>query len=205
MTKKLASILSAIFHPFLITLYSFLLIFISGSYIAYLPNSIKLIILMVVLLNTLIIPIISLLILKRLGLIKSFYLEKHRERIIPIVITSIPYFFTLYLMAKLPVPQVLVRIIEGGVVVLIVAAIVSYWWKISLHLMGIGGLTGFLLACSLNNYFNAIPFLVATVIVAGLLASARLKNGDHNPLQVYIGFMLAFCLIFVLNGFDVRL
>lgn len=198
MTKKLASILSAIFHPFLITLYSFLLIFISGSYIAYLPNSIKLIILMVVLLNTLIIPIISLLILKRLGLIKSFYLEKHRERIIPIVITSIPYFFTLYLMAKLPVPQVLFRIIEGGVVVLIVAAIVSYWWKISLHLMGIGGLTGFLLACSLNNYFNAIPFLVVTFIVAGLLASARLKNGDHNPLQVYVGYMAGICLVFTL-------
>lgn len=196
MTQKVANFLSAIFHPFLITLYSFLLIFISGSYITFLPNSIKLIILMVVLFNTLLIPIISLLILKRLGLIKSFYLEKHRERIVPIIITSIPYIFTLYLMAKLPVPQVLVRIIEGGVLILLVAAIISYWWKISLHLMGMGGLTGFLIACAYKNYFNAIPFVIVVLIVSGLLASARLNNGDHQPSQVYIGYLVGFCLVF---------
>ena len=109
MTQKLANVLSVIFHPFLITLYSFLLIFLSGSYITFLPNSIKLVILIVVLFNTLLIPLISLFILKRLGLIKNFYLEKHRERIVPIIITTIPYLFTLYLMAKLPVPQVLLK------------------------------------------------------------------------------------------------
>ncbi|MGE0078550.1 MAG: hypothetical protein AB7S48_11870 [Bacteroidales bacterium] len=196
MTHKLASVLSVIFHPFLVTLYSFLLIFSSGSYISFLPSSIKLVIMMVVLLNTFLIPIISLVIIKRLGLIKSFYLEKHRERIIPIVITSIPYFFTLYLLAKLPVPHILVRIIESGIIILLVAAIVSYWWKISLHLMGIGGLTGFLFACTYNNYFNAIPFIVIALMVSGLLASARLSNGDHKPSQVYLGFFTGVCIVF---------
>lgn len=196
MTSRLANVLSGIFHPFLITLYSFLLIFSSGSYIAFLPNSIKLVILMVVALNTLLIPVISLVILKRLGLIKTFYLEKHRERIVPIVITSIPYFFTLYLLAKLPVPHILVRIIESGIIILFVAAVVSYWWKISLHLLGIGGLTGFLFACSYNNYFSAIPFIVLVLLVAGSLASARLKNGDHKPSQVYAGFVSGCVLTF---------
>jgi len=197
MTTKLANILSGIFHPFLITLYSFILIFVSGTYITYLPNSIKLIILIVVLFNTLLIPIISLFILKRLGLIKSFYLEKHRERIVPIIITSIPYFFTLYLMARLPVPQVLLKIIESGVLVLLVAALISYWWKISLHLMGIGGLSGFLLACAAQNYFSALPLIIIAFIVAGLLASARLKNGDHKPAQVYAGYLVGLTIVFV--------
>lgn len=197
MTTKLAKILSVIFHPFFITLYSFMLIFISGSYITYLPNSIKLIILIVVFFNTLLIPIISLFILKRLGLIKSFYLEKHRERIVPIIITSIPYFFTLYLMARLPVPQVLLKIIESGVLVLLVAALISYWWKISLHLMGIGGLSGFLLASATQNYFNALPLIMIVFVVAGLLASARLKNGDHKPAQVYAGYLAGLTLVFV--------
>lgn len=197
MTTKLATILSVIFHPFLMTLYCFLLVFVSGSYITYLPNSIKLIILIVVLFNTLLIPIISLFILKRLGLIKSFYLEKHRERIVPIVITSIPYFFTLYLMARLPVPQLLLKIIESGVIVLLVAALISYWWKVSLHLMGIGGLSGFLLACAVQNYFSALPLIIISFFVAGFLASARLKNGDHNPAQVYAGYLTGLVIIFV--------
>lgn len=197
MTTKLANILSGIFHPFLITLYSFILIFVSGTYITYLPNSIKLIILIVILFNTLLIPIISLFILKRLGLIKSFYLEKHRERVVPIIITSIPYFFTLYLMARLPVPQVLLKIIESGVVVLLVAALISYWWKISLHLMGIGGLSGFLFACAAQSYFRALPLIMIAFTVAGILASARLKNGDHKPAQVYAGYLVGFTIVFV--------
>lgn len=196
MTDKVAKILSGIFHPFLITLYSFILIFISGSYITYLPNSIKLIILTVILFNTLLIPILSLLILKKLGLIKSFYMEKHKERIVPIIITSIPYVFTLYLLARLPVPPVLIKIIEGGVMVLLFSAIISYWWKISLHLMGLGGLTGFLLACSYNNYFDAIFLIIISFLIAGFLSAARLKNGDHTPSQVYVGFLLGFCLVF---------
>lgn len=114
----------------------------------------------------------------------------------PIIITSIPYIFTLYLMAKLPVPQVLLRIIEGGVIVLIVAAIISYWWKISLHLMGLGGLTGFLIASAIHNYFNAIPLVVVAFLISGFLASARLKNGDHRPAQVYVGYLLGFSLVF---------
>jgi len=197
MTTKLANILSVIFHPFLITLYSFLLIFISGSYITYLPSSIKLIMLIVIFFNTLLIPIISLFILKRLGLIKSFHMEKHRERIVPIIITSIPYFFTLYLMARLPVPQVLLKIIESGVLVLLVAALISYWWKISLHLMGIGGLSGFLLASATQNYFSALPLIMIVFVVAGLLASARLKNGDHKPAQVYTGYLVGLTIVFV--------
>ena len=197
MTVKFANILSAVFHPFLITFYSFLLVFISGSYITYLPSSIKLIMLIVIFFNTLLIPIISLFILKKLGLIKSFYLEKHRERIVPIIITSIPYFFTLYLMARLPVPQVLLKIIESGVLVLLVAALISYWWKISLHLMGIGGLSGFLLASATLNYFSVLPLIMIVFVVAGLLASVRLKNGDHKPAQVYAGYLTGLTIVFV--------
>jgi len=197
MTTKLATILSVIFHPFLITFYSFVLIFISGSYITYLPNSIKFVILIVVLFNTLLIPIISLLILKRLGLIKSFHLEKHRERIVPIIITSIPYFFTLYLMVRLPVPLVLLKIIESGVIVLLIAALISYWWKISLHLMGLGGLSGFLLACATQSYFSALPLIMISFIVSGLLSSARLNNGDHKPAQVYAGYLVGLTIVFI--------
>lgn len=100
-------------------------------------------------------------------------------------------------MARLPVPQVLLKIIESGVLVLLVAALISYWWKISLHLMGIGGLSGFLLACTDHNYFSALPLIMIVFVVAGLLASARLKNGDHKPAQVYAGYLVGLTIVFV--------
>lgn len=100
-------------------------------------------------------------------------------------------------MARLPVPQVLLKIIESGVFVLLVAALISYWWKISLHLMGVGGLSGFLLACATMNYFKALPFIMIAFVVAGLLASARLKSGDHEPAQVYGGYLIGLAIVFV--------
>lgn len=198
MSSKLANFISVIFHPFFLTLYSFILVFTSGSYIAFLPNSIKLVILIVVVFNTLLIPLISLFIFKKLKIISSYHLQNNRERIFPIIITIIPYVFTLYLVAKLPVPYILVRIVMASILLLIFGAIVSIWWKISLHLIGIGGLTGFLIACAYLDFFNSLPLIVASIIVSGLLASARLKNGDHSPSQVYVGFIAAFCLVFAL-------
>ncbi len=195
MTSKFSNIFSVVFHPFLITLYCFLVLFGSGSYVTFLPGTIKLVMLIVVLFNTFLIPIISLFILKKLGLIKNFYLEKHRERIIPIAITSIPYIFTLYLMAKLPVPPILVRIVASGILVLIIAAVVSYWWKISLHLLGIGGLSGFLFACMYSNFFSALPLLMVVFLISGFLAAARMFNGDHTPTQVYAGYLAGFTTV----------
>jgi len=73
--------------------------------------------------------------------------------------------------------------------------IISYWWKISIHLVGIGGLIGFLIAFSLRLYTDVLLSLIIAILIAGMLASARLYSKAHKPLQVYSGFLLGFVIM----------
>ncbi len=127
--------------------------------------------------------------LKRLGTVKSIELFHHRERVFPIVMVIIPYVFTLLLLIRLQVPEIFIKIVQGGILAMIIAATVSYWWKISLHMVGIGGVTGFIIAGLILHYFTSLNLLVVVVVLSGLLASARLVRGDHCPSQVYTGYL----------------
>lgn len=68
---------------------------------------------------------------------------------------------------------------------LLILAIVTKFWKISLHMAAIGGLLVIFYAFSF--YEN---FFLLVILLAGALGSARLQLGAHNSLQVYAGFSL---------------
>jgi membrane-associated phospholipid phosphatase len=78
----------------------------------------------------------------------------------------------------------------GASINLAIALVVSIWWKISLHMIGIGGLVGLFFALSTRIYFEITTYLIAAVAIAGIVAWARLRLNTHNPPQVYVGFIL---------------
>ena len=65
----------------------------------------------------------------------------------------------------------------------------SKFWKISLHLIGIGGVLGVFLALQIIKG-GLLNLIVALILVSGILAFARLKEKAHSPAQVYAGFLL---------------
>jgi len=189
MTFKPDRWLSILLHPLFMMCYAFLTLYLSASYISFLPDSYKRLLFIALFLNTIIIPTFILMLLKRLGTVKSIELFHHRERVFPIVMVIIPYVFTLLLLIRLQVPEIFIKIVQGGILAMIIAATVSYWWKISLHMVGIGGVTGFIIAGLILHYFTSLNLLVVVVVLSGLLASARLVRGDHCPSQVYTGYL----------------
>jgi membrane-associated phospholipid phosphatase len=78
----------------------------------------------------------------------------------------------------------------------LVAAIVSYFWKISIHLIGIGGVTGMISALSVKYGIDLLNLQILLLMISGLTASARLYLGEHNPKQVYTGFIFGFLIVF---------
>jgi len=74
--------------------------------------------------------------------------------------------------------------------VTLVALIISFFWKISLHLLGIGSITGFTLSYIFFFKVNILTTFVVILIVSAIVAASRLRLNAHSPAQVYAGFIV---------------
>ena len=150
----------------------------------------------IVFLSTIAIPLASVLFLKKINLVSSLEMKGHKERSLPLLITAISMTFGYYWLIDILIFFPLLRNeILGAIFLIIVASIVSRYWKISLHMLGIGGVVGVLF--SLNIWFgNLSNLLIIFILTSGLLGYARLKEKAHNATQVYLGFLIGFFIEF---------
>ncbi|HDP54913.1 MAG TPA: hypothetical protein ENN24_04420, partial [Bacteroidetes bacterium] len=149
MQKVLAQILSALFHPLIMPTVGVLAIFLTSSHIFIIPHEAQRVILIIVAINTLALPMLMVPLFYKLGIIKSIRMEGHRERIIPLAFTLIPYVFSYYFLNRLPILSEISLFMLGAIIAVAIALIVSIWWKVSIHMVGIGGIFGLLYALSI--------------------------------------------------------
>ena len=198
--KIAAKVISYLFHPLLMPIIGLCIIFNTDSYINYaVPTELKQAVLILVGTSTFILPLlISVLLLNR-KMINSLEMETQKERIVPYSFTIAFYIFTLYMLKQAPIPPIIFNFIIGATLSIIVAFVVNIKWKISAHMIGIGGLVGALLCISILLEIYITPYLVFSLIVAGLVGSARLILKAHTPSQVYVGFAVGvICQLVVL-------
>jgi membrane-associated phospholipid phosphatase len=188
--KLLARTVSVIFHPLNAPTYGLIFIFTAGTYVSLLPFEAKKLITLVIGINTLVLPLVMIPLFHRLGIIKSIHMPDHKERLVPIVFTLIPYAFSFYFLRKLPIPNIVPLYMLAATATVVLTLIVTIWWKISIHMVGIGGLAGLVFAFALIYQANVLVFLVLSFLFAGIVAWARLSLKAHNPAQVYSGFLL---------------
>ena len=198
---KFSKILSYLLHPILmpiIVLYIginnvdyFYLIFHNYSNTLYL----------IILAFTMVLPLISSILFVKLGRVESLEMRKRKERRGPlfisilIMIIGFPIFYSI---AKLS-PH-LSAIYISSIILLFFSFLITIRWKISLHMMGIGGATGTFIA--LNYIFGGIYYFIFLFFaLSGLLAFSRLDQKAHNESQVYVGFVLGcvFQSLFIVN------
>lgn len=190
MRKGLAHIVSGLFHPLIMPSVGVLFVFFTTSQIFFLPFQAQRVILFIVALNTLVIPIIMMPILHKFGLIKSIQMLDHKERVIPLFFTLILYIFSFYFLARLQIVSALSLFMLGATLAVLLTTIISYWWKISIHMVGIGGLLGLIYVLALRFQSANIWILIAGVCIAGVIGWARLEVSAHKPSQIYAGFSL---------------
>jgi len=158
----------------------------------------------VVIATTFIFPVISVLIFKLKGSIKSLHLETTQERRYPFLITAISYMLGYYLLQRLELPTIFNRVILGATVSVTLSVIITLGWKISVHSIGIGGIIGTLLAMSQILFVDVRLPLIISIIVAGIIGSARLSLKEHSPSQIYSGILIGFLsefLILMINPY----
>ena len=94
------------------------------------------------------------------------------------------------LLCKIFVPQSFLLLMTGAISAIGIALVITSRWKISVHMLGIGGLIGAIIGISQRFQFDHSMILVALILFAGLIGYARLKTNSHNYRQVYAGFIL---------------
>jgi hypothetical protein len=194
---KTANIISQLFHPLLMATYGCLIVFFGLTdtiYFIFTPFKLKLVLTFTIFSFTFLLPVLNLLILYKLGYVSSLMIENRKERTFPLLMTSLCYFGLFYMIYDFNIWPAIKLFILGGGLCIFFAAIVTLWWQISAHMIGVGGLIGALLAIC---YFMQMPMLTAIslcIIIAGGIGFARLKLKAHTPAQVYVGFIFG-CIV----------
>lgn len=202
MNYSVARFLSYLFHPLIMAFYASIAIFFVNPHYKYIIiNPVKAIVLVTVLITTFFLPLLSSFYFLQRGFIQSLQMDNASERTLPFITTAIYYITGYFLLSKLPIPNIFGAIVLGAGFAIIAALLVNLYWKISVHMIGIGGVAGGLFALSSHSYTNLLMPMAIIFILAGLLGTARLIYGSHNQSQVYVGFLAGFVVEFMVVYF----
>ncbi|HMT27813.1 MAG TPA: hypothetical protein PKD91_00900 [Bacteroidia bacterium] len=193
MSPSLARTLSYILHPLLMPFFAIVLVMNLNTYIAYsISPQVQRIIISLVFITTGALPVLVSLILLQKGMIRSLEMDTVAERRIPFITTAVFYLICFFLLKQLPVPRLLSLMVLGATITIFIAWLLSYKWKVSIHMIGIGGLTGMFFGLSQMLNAGLLNIIILVVLISGILGTARLILGAHTPRQIYIGFLIGF-------------
>lgn len=194
MKNRFAQFISWLFHPLFIPTYAFVLFFFTNSYLSYLITfKGKLIIVSVVFICSALLPSFFLMFAHRKKIIGQLTMESREDRVLPYIIISLFYYLTYYLLRQLQLPalfDILYLLILGANMLIVATLIINFWWKISAHLVAIGGITGAFISIS---YLLNMPIpwiIISLLLIGGLIGFARLQLKSHNITQVGLGYIM---------------
>lgn len=191
--KKISTALSWGLHPFLLPIYMMAMLLTMTTFAHY-PSNVKFYLLWVVVLYAVIIPVLALGVLRSLGRISDYRVDDRRERMLPLLVGALCYILCAITIAKIPSAMFLRKFMVAAACCEILCLVVSLRWKISLHLTGMGAVVALLVVMNVVGVGNMMVPLMAAVLCAGALASARLYLGCHNGWQVLAGFCGGFAV-----------
>jgi hypothetical protein len=192
LSTRLAKIITFIFHPLLMPLYGMIIIFAAPTLFGYLPFNIKKLLFLIMLVNNVLLPISLLPFFVQRGIISSYSISERKERNIPLILTTVLYGTTSYIIFRFPIPAFLKSYIFSTACLAMVVTLINFKWKISLHSVAAGALIALVLILSVKMLTSLQWYMIAAFIVAGLTLSSRLKLNIHNPQQVWLGLLTGF-------------
>ena len=129
-------------------------------------------------------------------------LTRRRDRFIPYLCTAISYFTGAVALGRLAMPKFVLMLMIAVAVALLINSIVNIWWKISAHLTGVGGLLGGILYISYQFHINPQGWIIAVMLVCGVVAAARLYLNAHTPGQVVAGLLNGILCAVIIPGIN---
>ncbi|RMA66280.1 hypothetical protein [Ulvibacter antarcticus] len=140
---------------------------------------------------TLFIPIISFFLLKNLNIVQSIHLIEVKERKYPLMIHCLLILLIIKMVFDPYESPELYYFFVGILFAAVTALILVFLkFKISLHQMGVAGLTMFLIALGVHFKINILGTIALFFIANGWVASSRLHTNSHNYPELIAGFFV---------------
>lgn len=186
----LAKTVSVLFHPMLMPLYGLFIIFYVPTILAYLPSTVKKLLILIVLINNVFVPLSLMPYFRYRNFITSWAIRERKERILPLIVTSVLYSVTAYIIYRFKIPGFVKSFLVVSAILAISVTLLNFWWKISIHAVGAGAITALLVILSILMQADLIVFIVTAILISGLVMSARLFLNSHRPAEVWLGYFL---------------
>lgn len=186
---SLEKIVSILFHPVFVPTITVFLVVKIYSNIIILENQAG-IILIGTCVFSLILPLLSVFILLLTKKIDSLEMPKKEERFLPILFGSIWMILGFYFMKEIfSYAPIMKSIYLGAIYVMLISLLITKKWKISLHMLAIGGATGVFIMLEFLFGQNLMLLLI-TILISGILGFSRLSLKAHSLNQIYAGFIV---------------
>ncbi len=202
----LARIVSTVFHPLLLATYLF------GLFSLVLPSALDplkeegyLNFIFLIFCVTFLFPALNVGIFKTFGSIKTIAMKDRRERLVPFSFIAILYCVVTYLFysrTRIGLNDNLLKFLIIIDALVLVGTLATFFYKVSVHSLGMCGLIGILLPLNKISEDGALFYpTVATIVLAGVVMSSRLQLNAHTPIEVIGGGVLGFATSFILMIF----
>jgi hypothetical protein len=130
------------------------------------------------------------------NLISSLQDASREERFLPYLIILILYVITFVYFMRLPLSHFIHGYVLSVSILLFLMLLLTFRFRICGHTAAVGGITGLILALILQYETPLNSFLIVSILVAGLVGTARLILGAQRPVEVYTGFVLGLGVVF---------
>lgn len=146
---------------------------------------------LVVFINTAFFPAFAIFLLWRLKFIESIFLRTQKERIVPYILVMFFYWWIWYLSKNFTDQPMVLRVFYLGIFLATVPAlIINNFIKISMHALACGAVVAFIIILAYSQSFHLGVPIALTVLLAGIICTARFLVSDHTNAEVYSGIII---------------
>jgi len=203
--NRLAAIISNVFHPLYMPVLGMAII-LNGNdiYRLIVSPALAWFIYLVFLVFTVLFPVFTILGLRVTKVVSSIHLPTREERRIPLLLGTLFFMMAYWLVRSVNEIMTINFIMVAGVFTLVLLLILNNFIKLSVHMAGIGGLTGMLTAIAGTFTLNSDWYLFGAVLASGLTGFARLQLKAHSVSEVALGYCVGFLSQYVLLNFLIQ-
>lgn len=196
--KSIAHLISYIFHPVFLPTAGLMMVFGLNTYISQTtPFAKQLFIVFWIFVNTALIPLIFTLFLRWRGVVESIQLHSREDRLIPFSFALMFYLTNYWLMQDVALPTLIHSIFLGSSIAVGMALVFTFFTKISIHMIGMGGITASVFGIAQIYHLPLAWMVIAGILASGAVGSARYILKSHNLRQIYLGWMIGFLAVYI--------
>jgi membrane-associated phospholipid phosphatase len=207
--RVMAQVISILFHPLLMLLYAFLILawsnpFLFGeiSFQRVFTNKVNSLLFIWLTIFSFAVPMLTVFMMRGLNLVSDITLPMRTERIGPYIIVGLLYIIIFVNFNNNPTIPSELRIFSlGATIALFMAFFINLFSKISMHTVAMGGFLAMVLIAIARSYAHNEYVFILAVMACGLVGTARMILGAHEPADIYGGYFIGFLSQFVALNF----